>query len=264
LRYSILDGSRLSSQVSRGQVQIIRQNASGLARITAALLSSPLSLAQRRLASSLHSSLEAWMKDQSDEISQTPLPVGAPVLQAAEFSPAEVIYGAVQAVQQAAAAAGTEIQTAIAGTLPARLAGCAGHLCQLITLLPESLLRLPGIRRIGLQISVASKLPGMAELNVQLLLLVNDKARELGHRLAAIAEASGTLQTAHLGESELGLAACWQLAHALGGSIHFDTSAETELSLRLVIPAEVSASGGTLAPAAGSIGAETPELVGDV
>jgi chromosome segregation ATPase len=244
LRYAMLDGSRVSSQASHGRVQMIRQSAAGVTQVISALMSSPLSLAQRRLASSLQITLDGWMKDQVDNHCANQLPVAAPVFRPCGFNLAEVTEGAFQAIQQQAAAAGIEVETTNSGNVPGNVVGDADHIGQLIALLPKSLLRLPETRRLGLQLSVEPALPGPAALNLQLLIAVAGAARETCERLTTIAAASGTLQTAQLGEAESGLAVCWQLAHALGGTVHLDASSDQDVRLQVVLPVEIPLASG--------------------
>jgi len=239
LRYAVLEGCRLGSQVSRGYMQIVRQGAAGFTNVVSALLSSPLSLPQRRLATSLQGVLEGWTKDQINNLGSYHLPVSAPVFQVGEFSLAELAQDASQAIQQTAAAKGIEAQTAISGQVPEKVVGDAGHLSQLITLLPESCLRLAQARRIALEVSVKPTLPGPPRLNIELLITVEGPATEVCERVRVIAAASRTLQTAQLEEAELGLAVCWQLAHAMGGTLRFNASTDHDVRLEVVLPMEI-------------------------
>ena len=158
--------------------------------------------------------------------------------------------GAFQAIRQQAAAAGIEVETTQSGNMPGNVVGDADHIGQLIALLPESLLRLPGTRRLGLQLSVEPTVPGPAALNLQLRIAVDGAARETCERLTTIAAASDTLQTAQLGEAESGLAVCWQLAHALGGTVHLDASSDQDVRLQVVLPVEIQSASGVAEPAA--------------
>ena len=239
LRYAVLDGSRLSSQVSRVHAQTIRQSAAAVAQFIAALLSSPLSPAQRRLATSLQGAHEGWMKDQMDNLCSSPLSFGAPVLQSCEFSLAEVTRDAFPVIQQTAVAADIEVQTTISGNVPERVFGDAEHIYQLITLLPESLVRLPETRQLGLQVSIEPTVPGPTGLHLRLLIAVKGTAREVCERLRAVAASSGTLQMAQLGETESGLAVCWHLAHAMGGTLQFDASTDNDVRLQVLLPVEI-------------------------
>jgi len=250
LRYAMLDGSRVTSRASQGRVQMMQQSAAGLTQVISALLSSPLSPVQRRLASSLQSTLDGWLKDQADNHCSNQLPVAAPVFRSCGFSLGEVAEGAFQAIRQQAAAAGIEVETTQSGNMPGNVVGDADHIGQLIALLPESLLRLPGTRRLGLQLSVEPTVPGPAALNLQLRIAVDGAARETCERLTTIAAASDTLQTAQLGEAESGLAVCWQLAHALGGTVHLDASSDQDVRLQVVLPVEIQSASGVAEPAA--------------
>ena len=250
LRYAMLDGSRVSAQFSQGRAQMIRHSAAGLTQVLSALLSSPLSPAQRRLANSLQGTLDGWMKDQIDSLCSNHLPVAVPVFQACGFNLAEMIEGAFQAIQQKAAAVGIEIETSNPGTIPGNVVGNSGHIGQLIALLPESLLRLPETRQLSLQVSVEPAVPGPAGLNLQFLIAAKRTASEMCERLTAIAAASGTLQTAQLGEAESGLAVCWQLAQAMGGTAHFDASSDQDVRLQVVLPVEIPLASGVPEPAA--------------
>ncbi|MGO8931270.1 MAG: response regulator [Limisphaerales bacterium] len=240
LRYAILDASRANSQLSRGQVQTIRQNAAGMTQVTAALLNSPLSLAQRRLVNSLQGALQSWMQTQLDTVTINASQIEAPVFQAVEFNLAEVTNEALRTLQQQAAGSGVEVRTEVSGDVPKRVFGNAAHIGQLLTTLPESLLRLVETKRLELRVSIEPKLAPQAELAVEFLVSANSVAGELCERLTTITTASETLRSPQAGEGETGLAVCWQLAHALGGTARVEPVSDKEVRLLVVLPVEIA------------------------
>jgi len=244
LRYAVLDGSRGNSHVNRIHTQTVRQSATSLSQVISALLSSPLSLAQRRLATSVQGAQEGWMKSQLESLSALQPPISAPVFQAGEFNLAEVTQGPWQTIQRRAAAAGIQVQTAISPSVPEKIIGEPRHIGQLLTLLPEALARQPETSQLCVEVSVDPILPGSARLSLELEIAVKGAASELCERFTAIAAASGTLQTAQLAEVEADLAVCWQLAQALGGTVDFHSTSEKNVRLQVVLPVEIPSSPG--------------------
>jgi hypothetical protein len=253
LRYAILDGSRMSSQVSRGHLQTIRESVAGLGQMAAALIHSPLSVAQRRLASSLQGTLESWMNTQIDSVSACASQIEAPVFQAVAFSLSEVTTEAFRVIQRQAAGRGIEVQTEVSGDVPESILGDAAHIGQLLSSLPESLLSLVETKRLGLQVSIEPKLAPGAELIVEALISVNSPARELCERFTTITAASEALRALQTGEGESGLAVCWQLAHALGGTVRFEPLTDKEVRLLVALPVEIASPPGVSALAAASL-----------
>ena len=221
-----------------------------MTHVVLALLSSPLSLPQRRLATSLQTVVEGWTADQINYLSSNHLPVGAPVFEAGEFSLAELAREASKAIRRTAAANGVEAQTTISGQVPEKVVGDPGHLSQLISLLPETCLRLRGVQRLGSEVSVEPILPGPARLKMELLIAAEAPAGVMCERFRAIAAAARTLKTAQLDEAELGLAVCWQLADAIGGTLKFDATADHGVRLELLVPVEIPAPARKAGPAA--------------
>ena len=82
--------------------------------------------------------------------------------------------------------------------------------------------------------------PAPAELNVLCSIESHADLREVCKNLARTIAGSGTLEAAQLGEFESGLAACWHLARAMGGSLQFDTPGDTEASFNLAVPVGVA------------------------
>jgi hypothetical protein len=240
LRYAVLEGCRLGAQVGRGQRQTIQHGTTGLIHLVSALLSSPLSPSQRRLATSLHEALEDWRKDQTSELASTRLPVCAPAFQPSEFNLKELALDSYGAIQRIAAAQGVGVQIAYSGPVPEKVLADPGHLSQLLTLLAESCLRLPKARRLALKLSAEPTLPGPARLQMEVLITTEAQASVMCERIRAITTAAHTLQTAQLDEAELGLAVCWELAHALGGTLQFEVATGQDVRLDLRLPVEIT------------------------
>jgi hypothetical protein len=240
LRYAILDAARASAQVSRGQIQTIGQSAAGAAHVTAALLNSPLSLAQRRLVNSLQDGLESWMKTRIHSASASAAQIEAPVFQAVEFSLSEVTTEAFRVIERQAVGRGIEVQTKVPEDGPERILGDAAHIGQLLSSLPEALLGLAETKRFGLKVSVEPKLASGAELIVEAVMSASSTARELCERFTTITAASEALRCLQTGDDESSLAVCWQLAQALGGTVHFEPLTDKEVRLRVVLPVEIA------------------------
>jgi hypothetical protein len=238
LRYAVLDGSRVISQVSGGQLQTIRQSAAGMTQVTAALLNSPLSIGQRRLANSLQGALESWKQTQIDTLSASASQIEPPVFLAVEFNLSEVTSEAFRMIQQLAAGRGVAVRTEVIGNVPERILGNAAHIGQLLRSLPQSLLGFE-TQRLELRVSVEPNSAHGAELIVDSLISANTSARELCERFTTITAASAALRSLQTGEGETGLAMCWQLAHALGGRARFEPLTDKEVRLLVMLPVEI-------------------------
>lgn len=166
LRYAVLEGCRLGARADRGNMHILQQKAASLAEIVSALLSSPLSPAQRRLVASFQNLVEDWTTEQLSTLGSNQLSLMAPNFQAEEFCLAELVRDASQALQQVAAARGIECRTSLSEPSPAKVVGDPSHLGHLMTLLPESCLALSQARRLALQASVDPAKPGPAGLKI--------------------------------------------------------------------------------------------------
>lgn len=229
-------------------MHILQQKAASLAEIVSALLSSPLSPAQRRLVASFQNLVEDWTTEQLSTLGSNQLSLMAPNFQAEEFCLAELVRDASQALQQVAAARGIESRVALSEPSPAKVVGDPSHLSHLMTLLSESCLALSQARRLALQASVDPAKPGPAGLRIELLIGVEGSAGEIAERFSAIAGAASTLRAARFPEAELSLAVCWHLVQALGGTFQCGAPTADEVRLGLLLPVGVPLPAGEAVP----------------
>jgi len=239
LRYAILEAARLNLAVSSERTQFMNQTVDRLRQITSTLLSLPLSPAQRSLTSVLQAALEDHIKNHSDAWTVSRLLVELPALQTAEFDLAEAVEGAFLGVRRLASQVGVEARTELAVPVPGRLNGHPGHLHQLITVLTPALVELTEAMRLELRVAVEPATVGPAELHLRFQISSGGSARGVCERLQAIAAAAETLATAQFGEAESGLAVCWQLTQALGGTPRCEATGEDEVRVQLSLPVEV-------------------------
>ena len=262
LRYTLLDGFRVTSQVSHGRAQTIRQGSAGVVQLALALASSPLFPAQRRMVNSLQNAVEGWIETRSTVSARSQFPLDSRVFQTDEFSLSEVTQAAFQAIQQAAAGAGIDAQTAISANVPETALGDAGHIGQLVTLLPESLLRFVETRGLGVQVSVEPNGPGF--LRIESATASIDKW--YGQRdVRAFKRDRHTLQVTHAGRRRLErrnwgspYAGSWRAPWAARSTS--DASTDKDVRLQLVLPVAIPSPAGVSAPAAAPLAGvvETP------
>ena len=236
LRYAILEAWRLGSQISTDRVEAVRHDAVGLTRTVAALSSTSLSTAQRRLANWLQGSVESWVEKQVESLSCLQIQVERPVFQEREFNFTELINGVFKVVQATSVEQDFVAQTAIAGEAPGQVRGDAIHTHQLLTMLTGSVGKLVDLRRLELQVSVESSGSGPGTLMAQLGLTTDSDATEVRAHLAGITAVSGTLQTPLLAGAESSFAACWQMAQAMGGLARFETAMDREIRISVMLP----------------------------
>jgi hypothetical protein len=236
LRYAILEAWRLGAQVSKDRVDAVRHDAVSLTRTVAALSSTSLSTAQRRLANWLQSSVESWVEKQAETLSCLQIQVERPVFQEREFDFTELINGVFKAIQATSVEQDFVAQTSIAGEAPGQVRGDATHIHQLLTMLTSSVSKLVDLRRLESQVSVDSSGSGPDTLTAQLVLTTESNANEMRAHLAGITAASGTLQTSPLAGAESSFAACWQMAKAMGGLARIETLADREIGISVMLP----------------------------
>jgi hypothetical protein len=122
------------------------------------------------------------------------------------------------------------------GEVPDKIYGDGGHIHQLITLLADSLLRSPNARTLAVRVLVNQEPPAAAELNLLFAIESDADLNEPSKSLARAIACSNTLEAAQLGEVESGLAACWNLALAMGGSLQCDAPGDKQVNFKLVVP----------------------------
>jgi hypothetical protein len=165
--------------------------------------------------------------------------VERPVFQKREFDFTELINGVFKVVQATSVEQDFVAQTSIVGAAPGRVRGDDTHIHQLLTMLTGSVGELVDLRRLGLQVSVESSGSGPDTLTAQLVLITDSDANEMRAHLAGITAASGTLQMPLLAGTESNFAACWQMAHAMGGLARFEAAADREICISVMLPIDV-------------------------
>ncbi len=238
LRYAILDASRMNLRLHRERLHKERQNQEAMRRLLSSLAQTPLSLAQRGMIAELQHSVDSLKNNRTGALNTTIYPVELPSLRGSEFSFSEIAESAFQAVRTAATAAGVTAQVSASGTISHQLIGYAEHVHQLITLLAVSPLTITtGVTALDLRVAIKPKCVRFAEITLRVALL-SDDVHELLARLTAVT-ASTSLQTGTLNEAEIGLAAGWQLAQAMGTQAVLEIDGGKEVCIVLSLPVEL-------------------------
>jgi hypothetical protein len=236
LRYAVLDAQRLRLQIDHKRLQGTRQRLDGLQEVTSVLLNTPLSMAQRGVANSLKAALAGWIGDCGHSAGSEAFPVETPGFQSSEFSLGQVTESAFRQIAESAAQSNVKASTITSGEVPDKLYGDGAHIHQLITLLADSLLRYPDARSLAVRVQVNQVPPAAAELNLLFAIESDADLKEASKSLARAIAGSHTLDAAQLGEVESGLAACWNLALAMGGSLQCDAPGDKQVNFKLVVP----------------------------
>jgi len=226
----------LRLQIDHKRLQGTRQRLDGLQEITAVLLNTPLSMAQRGVANSLKAALAGWIGDCGHSAGSEAFPVETPSFQSSEFSLGQVTESAFRQIAESAARSNVKASTMTSGEVPDKLCGDGGHIHQLITLLADSLLRSPNARSLAVRVLVNQAPSAAAELNLLFAIESDADLKEASKSLARAIAGSNTLDAAQLGEVESGLAACWNLALAMGGSLQCDAPGDKQVNFKLVVP----------------------------
>jgi len=235
LRYAILDAARFEAQINREHLRMERQRVDGWRRLIATLFHTPLSTAQRGLVTEIGGALDGWEHRRTHPSGGSRFPVEPPNLHRSKFDCAEVLESALTAVRETAENGRAKVQTAVVGALPDCVYGNPAYLHQLINALAEALPKVAGADRLTLNVSSKENPDGTAELLLELLLASTVADEAMGLRLAGLTAASGKLRTGGSGESELALAAAWQLALALGGRPSIETTTNGEVRIEILV-----------------------------
>jgi len=236
LRFAILDAWRLGAQISKDRVEAMRHEAVSLTRTAAALSSTSLSTAQRRLANWLQDTLESWVQRQVESLSSLQVQVEHPVFQEQEFNFVASINDLFKEVRANSAQQDFGVQTSLVGETPGPVRGDAAHIHQLFTMLTGSVCKLVDLRRLELQVSAEPGWSGPGALTANLVLTTDSNADEMCARLAGIAAVSDTLQAPLLGDAESSFAACWQMAQAMGGLARIEAATDQDIRLLVTLP----------------------------
>ena len=242
LRYAILDASRMSTRLHRERSRKERQNLDAIRQLLSSFSQTPLSLAQRGMLSEIHNSIDGLKNSHAGTTKIAAYPAQLPSLRGSEFCFSEVTDSAFRAVRAAAEAAGVVVQVSASGATASKLIGYAEHLHQLITLLAVSPLTImTGINALDLRVAIKSKDVKSAEMTMRVALSSDINTKDLHARLASVMAAASTLQTGSFDEAELGLAAGWQLAQAMGAQAMLEVDGSKEVCLVLSLPIETDA-----------------------
>jgi hypothetical protein len=253
LRYAILDAARMNASLRQQRLHTKRQTVEELRQHLSALAHTPLSLAQRRMLAELEIAVDGLKRSRSDTTDLAAYPVELPGLQISEFCFAEVIESAFRAVRTAAEEAGVAAQTSASGITAGNLLGNAEHIHQLITLLAESPLTIvTRVSALDLRVAIEPKDARSAQMTVRVALSSDNDAPDLLAHLTSVTAAASTLQTESLDEAELGLAAGWQLAQALGAEAAIEGDGNREACLVISLPLEMDAQPSSVDNAAAS------------
>lgn len=161
-------------------------------------------------------------------------------LHESEFSFAEVSESAFHAVRAAAEAAGVVVQISATDKVTGKLIGNAEHVHQLITLLATSPLNMEaGVNALDIRAAIKPKSARLAEMTLRIAFSTDNRAQDLLARLTSVTAAASTLQTGSFSEAELGLAAGWQLALAMGVQPAIQADGNKETSFVLSLPIEM-------------------------
>ena len=241
LRYAVLDAARMNARLHRERSHKERQNQDVLRRLLSSFAQTPLSLAQRGLLAELQHSVDNLKNTRSGALNPAHYPVELPSLRGSEFDFTEITESAFQAVRMAATAAGVTVQASASGSTPQCLIGCAEHVHQLITLLAISPITVTtGVNALDLQVAIKPQCARFAELSLRVALTSDDDTQELLRRLTSVTAAAASLQTGSFNEAEIGLAAGWQLAEALGARAAWELGGGKDVCLVLSLPVEMN------------------------
>jgi chromosome segregation ATPase len=239
LRYAILDTSRMNANLHRDRSLQERQNLHVLQQQLSSLAQTPLSLAQRGMLAKLRNSMDNLKNNRTCMEPTASYPVEVPGFRSSEFCFADVVESAFQAVRVAAEAAGVEVQVSAAGMTNDTVIGCAEQVHQLITLLASSPLTImTGVTALDLRMATKPRSGRIAEMTLRAALSTDGQAQDLLLRLTSVTAAALTLQTGSFNEAELGLAAGWQLALALGADATVKIEGGNEVCLMISLPME--------------------------
>jgi DNA-binding response OmpR family regulator len=240
LRYAIMDASRMSARLHRERSQKERQNVDAMRQLLSSLAQTPLSLAQREMLAELQNSMDGIKSSRAGTTKIAAYPVEPLGLHESEFFFAEVSESAFHAVRAAAEAAGVAVQISATDTVTGKLIGNAEHVHQLITLLAASPLNMEaGVNALDLRAAIKPKSARLAEMTLRIAFSTDNHAQDLLARLTSVTAAASTLQTGSFSEAELGLAAGWQLALAMGVQPTIQADGGKETSLVLSLPMEM-------------------------
>jgi len=236
LNYAILDASRMNLRLQRERVEKDQQHLEGLRGHLAWLSQTPLSLAQRGLLADLQQSIDSLKNSRAGTANPAGYPVDLPCFRDSEFDFSEVTESAFNAVRAAAKSAGVALRASAVDTTSLRLRGCAEQIHQLITLLAISPLTLvTGVTALDLRVAIKPKCVRVAEITLRVALSSDHDALEFLRRLEAVT-ASTTLHAGSGNEAEMGLAAGWQLARALGAGPSLEIDDGREVCIVLLLP----------------------------
>jgi hypothetical protein len=98
-----------------------------------------------------------------------------------------------------------------------------------------------GVTALDLRVAIETKGARSAVMNVRAALSSENNVQDLLARLTSVTMAASALQTGAFDEAELGLAAGWQLAQAMGAQITIEGEGNREACLVLSLPLETDA-----------------------
>ena len=134
------------------------------------------------------------------------------------------------------------MQDSISGSTQHQLIGCAEQIHQLITLLAISPITITtGVNAVDLRMAIKPLSERFAEITLRVALSSDDDAQKLLRRLASVTAAASNLQTGSFNEAEIGLAAGWQLAEALGARTALELGGDKQVCLVLSLAIEMDA-----------------------
>ncbi len=240
LRYAIMDASRMSARLHRERSQKERQDMDAMRQLLSSLAQTSLSLAQREMLAELQNSMDGIKSSRAGTAKIAAYPVEPLGFHESEFFFAEISESAFHAVRLAAEAAGVVVQISATDTGTGKLIGNAEHVHQLIALLTASPLNMEaGVNALDLRAAIKPKSARLAELTLRIVFSTDNRAQDLLARLTSVTAAAATLQTGSFSEAELGLAAGWQLALAMGAQPAIQADGGKEASLMLSLPIEM-------------------------
>ena len=227
----------MSARLNRERSHTERQTADELRQHLSAFAQTPLSMAQRRMLEELEIAIDGLKRGRSGTADPAAYPVELPSFRISEFCFAEVIESAFRAVRAAAEEAGVAVQTSASGATAGKLFANAEHVHQLITLLAASPLTITThVSALDLRVALKPKSARSAQMTVRVALSSDNDTPDLLARLTLVTAAASTLQMESFDEAELGLAAGWQLAQAMGAQATIEGDGNQEARLVLSLP----------------------------